>query len=325
MKQYKVGFLINPISGGGQGKVIARFLHEIMRSFAYDENEWVFEFTKIDGMQDQIEAMISHCTKIIAVGGDGTMSVVMQALLKAQSSNVYAGLIPLGTGNDLARILGIYRNYTNRGLLNTIRKLLSSEAHVFDLWMVNNAFTLAAYYSIGVDAKTAHNFDVLRKKGNVIWSTPLTNKLYYFFFGIKNRGYKIPSDTTLTFKSIQGEYQEMDVSGYTSLIIGNIGSYSGGAKPFIDSDFADGYLEIIPVKSMFHLLLVLASGRVPLIKQIFNKKLIKCYHASSVRVKQTKRNFTQIDGEAVTTAMRHMKNVDITHAGRVNLLSIESL
>ena len=37
---YKFVFLINPISGGGQGKVIFQFLPEIMKSMDFADSEW---------------------------------------------------------------------------------------------------------------------------------------------------------------------------------------------------------------------------------------------------------------------------------------------
>ncbi len=325
MKEFKVGFLINPISGGGQGRVIARFLHEIMRSFAFNENEWLFEFTKREGMEEQIDEMVSQCSKIIAVGGDGTMSMVMKSLLKKNNSDVHAGLIPLGTGNDLARILGIYQNFVNKGLLNTIRKLITSESQQFDLWTVNKDLSFAAYYSIGVDAKTMHNFDVLRKKKKIWGNAAFINKLYLFYFGIRNRGYSIPKGTQVEIVNPLGKKEVLKLDGYKSLIIGNIGSYSGGAKPFVESDFSDGYLEVVPVRSTLHLLTVLGSGRIPFMKQLLGKRLLQCYHASSVSLQQPKGNFTQIDGEAVTSIFRTVRIIDIEHAGNVNLLSIESM
>ena len=52
---YKFHFLINPISGGGQGKEIQKYLPEIMASEDYKEEEWKSEFTQIEGMKEQIQ------------------------------------------------------------------------------------------------------------------------------------------------------------------------------------------------------------------------------------------------------------------------------
>ena len=95
-------FLINPISGGGQGKVIHQFLPEIMDSMGFKEEEWKAEFTQYEGMKEQILNALANTETLIAVGGDGTVSAVLSTMLASEFANkVKIGLIPLGTGNDL--------------------------------------------------------------------------------------------------------------------------------------------------------------------------------------------------------------------------------
>lgn len=65
---YKFVFLINPISGGGQGKVIYQFLPEIMESMDYAKDEWKAEFTRSEGMDLQIREALSSTETLIAVG-----------------------------------------------------------------------------------------------------------------------------------------------------------------------------------------------------------------------------------------------------------------
>ena len=43
---YKFTFLINPISGGGQGKIVHRFVPEIMTSMGFKPEEWKSELTE---------------------------------------------------------------------------------------------------------------------------------------------------------------------------------------------------------------------------------------------------------------------------------------
>ena len=57
---YKFVFLINPISGGGQGKVIHQYLPEIMSSLNYTEDQWKAEFTNIDGLENQIRDALAN-------------------------------------------------------------------------------------------------------------------------------------------------------------------------------------------------------------------------------------------------------------------------
>jgi len=105
----KFHFLINPISGGGQGKEVFDFLPEIMRSMDFKEDEWMREFTVIDLFYEQIKDALAGSECLIAVGGDGTMTAVFSVLLRHEEfRHIKIGLIPLGTGNDLARVLNLY-------------------------------------------------------------------------------------------------------------------------------------------------------------------------------------------------------------------------
>ena len=53
-----------------------------------------------------LEAVADGFQRIVAAGGDGTVSVLASALLDS-GAKVEAGLLPIGTGNDLALSLGV--------------------------------------------------------------------------------------------------------------------------------------------------------------------------------------------------------------------------
>ena len=61
---YKFFFLINPVSGGGQGKVIHKFLPEIMESMDFKSDEWKSEFTRKEGMDEQILTALLTCPPV---------------------------------------------------------------------------------------------------------------------------------------------------------------------------------------------------------------------------------------------------------------------
>src|SRR5205085_9085300 len=52
------------------------------------------------------EALADGFETIVAAGGDGTLNAVMNGL-RADFSKAQLGLLPLGTGNDFARTIGI--------------------------------------------------------------------------------------------------------------------------------------------------------------------------------------------------------------------------
>ncbi len=60
------------------------------------------------------------CTHIIAVGGDGTMSDVVQGIMEAGTSEVIAGLLPQGTANDWGKTWPVTSSIA--GLMEAIKE-----------------------------------------------------------------------------------------------------------------------------------------------------------------------------------------------------------
>lgn len=63
--------------------------------------------TEYSGHAEKIAATARGFDVILAAGGDGTMSQVVNGVLNSDNSEVAIGLVPLGSGNDLARSLKI--------------------------------------------------------------------------------------------------------------------------------------------------------------------------------------------------------------------------
>src|SRR6185436_1943744 len=155
-----IAFLINPISGGGIGRRVFHQLPEIMDSFGFQPSEWKAELTESSRLEEQTDDVLASARKVIAVGGDGTIGFVLNRLRLGAVEETEIGLIPLGTGNDLGRSLGVFRIYDERGLLACVKRILKAQNAVFDLWDVNGSLTMASYVSLGMDAAILHDFDV---------------------------------------------------------------------------------------------------------------------------------------------------------------------
>ena len=156
MPIYKISFLINPISGGGIGKRVYQQLPQIMAAFGFNKNEWICEYTQREKLIPQTDYLLEQSTRLIAVGGDGTIGFILQRLQILDKLNTEVGIIPLGTGNDLSRSLGIYRVYDHHGLLAVTKRLIKANTVSLDIWRVNQTHTLAAYLSAGMDANILH-------------------------------------------------------------------------------------------------------------------------------------------------------------------------
>ena len=95
--------IVNPVSGGGKNAQIAKRIEEILgqRGEAYRLFETESEG---DGDRQVRLALESGCESVVCIGGDGTLSEIVHALM-GSSSALY--IVPSGTGNDFARVLGL--------------------------------------------------------------------------------------------------------------------------------------------------------------------------------------------------------------------------
>ena len=305
----KFHFLINPVSGGGQGRVVFDFLPEIMRSMDFKEPEWEREFSIYERFEEQVKNALANSECVIAVGGDGTATAVFSVLLQyAQFRHVKIGIIPLGTGNDLARVLNLYDALISRGLLYIVRKLTVAKSRDFDLWKVNGKFAMANYFSAGLDARIAHDFNCDRTEGKIAGNSVIKNKLHYVkrFFADKDYRLKI-GELRITDKS--GEKKSFPIEGECTIIIGNIPSYAGGSNPFGKSDMADGLLEVLRIKSIkgFIKAILIGAGR----------SVIK---AKEVEISLAKDEFIQLDGEDLSGKLE--MPIRIEFGGKVKILHL---
>lgn len=317
---YKFVFLINPISGGAQGKVIYKFLPEIMESLHFREDQWKAEFTVRDGMEKQIQDALASTETLIAVGGDGTVSAVLCQLMGSEyAKTVKIGLIPLGTGNDLARVLNLYKPYVNKGLLFLVRRLLLAQSRPFDIWKVNNKIAFANYFSGGIDARIAHDFNRDRSEGKFKSSSVVANKAHYVKSFFDDRSYKL-MPSKMSYVSRHGDTRELDISGYRTVIVGNIPSFASGTNPFYKSDMADGLLELVCVKNLAQFLLAFALGTVPVLGTWVKWCFLRTHKVKSLHFEFAENEFLQLDGEDLSGKAGNV--IDIEYACRVQILAL---
>jgi diacylglycerol kinase (ATP) len=92
--------IVNPVAGGGRA---ARAVDWLAAQNA------VVRIATRRGQAEELAAAAAGHDRVVAVGGDGTVQEVVNGLL-ASASPPALGLIPIGTGNDLSRSLGVPRD-----------------------------------------------------------------------------------------------------------------------------------------------------------------------------------------------------------------------
>ena len=118
--------------------------------------------------------------QVIAIGGDGTISEVIAGLMQIEASERPAlGIIPSGSGNDIARLCGI-----PTGLSRAFPILQTGERRAFDVGSCNDRFFFSSF-SVGLDAvvvaKTIEYKERQRGAGLALYVRAL---LYTAFFNL---------------------------------------------------------------------------------------------------------------------------------------------
>lgn len=104
----RVLFIINPAAGAN--RALARWrVFESQLDRARIPADHVFTARPGDATQLAKKAA-SNYDLLVAAGGDGTVAEVVTGILSADSNVPALGIVPLGTGNDVAEVLGIQSN-----------------------------------------------------------------------------------------------------------------------------------------------------------------------------------------------------------------------
>jgi diacylglycerol kinase (ATP) len=100
-------FIINPVAGGGRGRRAQAAIRESLGPRAIDDVE--FAFTERPGHAVELarDGAASGFDPVVAVGGDGTVHEVANGLLRFAGAIPRLAVVPIGTGNDFARSVGI--------------------------------------------------------------------------------------------------------------------------------------------------------------------------------------------------------------------------
>jgi YegS/Rv2252/BmrU family lipid kinase len=154
-KKKNILFIVNPISGIGKQKNIEELIREHVDTSIFD---FQVKFTQGPGHGTELtkEAVTSGVDIVVAIGGDGTVNEIGQALVGAGTS---LGIIPTGSGNGLARHLKIPFNFEKAiGVINRCKIKKIDTATINDQIFLSMA-------GVGYDAFVAKKFADAPKRG----------------------------------------------------------------------------------------------------------------------------------------------------------------
>lgn len=266
----KITFIINPISGHGKKKTIEKNIEKYLRP---DYNLDI-QYTKAAKHATELSRKACVDSEIIvAVGGDGSIHEVGQSLVDQPNK---MGIIPMGSGNGLARHLEIPINIKKSiEILNQNKSLAVDVLDFGD----NYSFNVAG---IGFDAHIAQEFENYGKRGFASY-IKLTLKE---FLNYKAQQYAI---------NIDGKSFETEAF---LISIANSSQFGNNAYIAPSAQITDGYFELVII-SPFRKRAALDLGLKLFSKKIDQSKYLDVIQAQSVNIVSKEAFAIHKDGEAM--------------------------
>jgi diacylglycerol kinase (ATP) len=267
-------FIFNPRSGKKNKRDHSvKLIEQIFKKTAH---QYKFVFTTGPGEATELaqKGVNSSYDVIAAVGGDGTVNEVARGLVK---KDCVLGIIPLGSGNGLARSLNIPLK-----LKRSIHFLANPQIISIDVGKVNQYYFFGIC-GIGLDAQIGKKFQDYGKRG----------PFPYFIIGVKEYLSYHPSEYKIKNENLDIEIKPLLIT------VANTQQYGNGAVIAPQADFQDGILDICIL------------DKIPVIKALLNfPKLFtgtintipfyKTFKAKSLQIiLKQKQGIIHTDGEPV--------------------------
>lgn len=266
-------FLINPKSGKGSkhdtAKVIVDFFNQ------HRHTHQIF-YTEYPGHARELANKLTAKNQVIvAVGGDGTIHEIADGLKGSQGC---LGLLPAGSGNGLARHLGV-----SMDLKIALEQLISSRIVQMDLLTINGKLSINIG-GIGFDGFIAKEFTNQTSRG----LSGYVRLIVQNFFSYREFEYDL-------------ELDQQSISGKAfSIAFCNGSQYGNQARIASEASVTDGLMDIVVIRKP-------RLFQIPkLVFQVMRGKLnsgefVQLYKGQDVNVRLKQSIDLQLDGEFAGT------------------------
>ncbi len=263
-------FIINPIAGGKKKQSLPSIIDQYL-----DKEKFTpfFIFTEYAGHASEIaeEAEKKNYDVIVAVGGDGTINEVASKLVHSEKS---LAIIPFGSGNGLARFLGIPIN-TKKAItfINTASTKLIDTAELNGKKFFNMA-------GMGFDAHLAAVFAGNTKRG----------LKSYVQLGFKEITSYKPQPYRIDIDGVKYDKDAFAIS------IANSSQYGNNVYISPQSSLTDGFLDVCIIHPISLLKLPLLAYQM-IAAKTHHSSLVKIIRGKYIKIERSKSDAVHIDGE----------------------------
>ena len=276
-------FLVNPISGTRTKEKIIAFIAKKLDaaniSFSIDYTNATGNYTTL---KEQVVA--KRITDIVIVGGDGSVNQVVQAFAEMR---LRFGILPVGSGNGLARAAGIPTK-----IKRALQVIVEGNTMPVDAFTINDTFS-CMLSGLGFDAQVAHNFARKAKRGLFNY----TKESLLHFFKAQPYGFeiKLPEFSFFTDAFL--------------ISIANSNQFGNNVTIAPQAKLNDGLLDVIVVQKMHKVKLPYAilkqlsgNNKMQQLVEDMKHKNIVYFQTPSLEISNLKLAPLHIDGEAVASA-----------------------
>ena len=232
--------IINPAAGRGAAR---RAEAPVCRAFR--AQGWAVDVARTEGpghgQELAAQAVSQGARHVVAVGGDGTVHDVANGLLQSDG-DAALGVVPIGSGNDFAKMLGVYRHDPARA----VARLVTAQSRRFDAGRVlNEWFVNSVGFGFGPAVVRTRNA-MPNLRGFLSYMVPILKTFFKFeppLFDVAAPGFR--------------------ERGYMMMVEVCNGTTSGGSYRFApDADPADGKMDVCLIRRVSLPRFLLAIPRV---------------------------------------------------------------
>jgi diacylglycerol kinase (ATP) len=226
----RIGLAVNPTSGKGRGGAAGRRAHELLTARGYDVAD-LSAPTLAQATDRAREAALAGLDALVVVGGDGMVHLGVNVVA---GTSLPLGIVAAGTGNDIARTLGLPRadvgaavRAIEAGLESGPRSVdaarVSTPGHAAHEWFVG-------VLSCGIDAAVNARANAMHwPRGEGRYIRALLGELH----GFRSYGYRVTLDDRVW------------ESAGALVAVANVPSFGGGIHIAPGALPDDGLLDVV--------------------------------------------------------------------------------
>jgi YegS/Rv2252/BmrU family lipid kinase len=268
----KIVFIVNPKAGiTPKSKVVIELLTGNILPSSRFAPEVVFTERAGHATELAKNAVDNGADIVVALGGDGTINEVACALV---DTNIPMGILPAGSGNGLARCLGISMSNTL-----ALRTIIRGNTKLMDVATVNgNLYTSIA--GIGFDAFVAQKFAGSYMRGMLSYMQIILNEF---------KNYKADNYNLI----IDGEEIEKQA---LMIVFANSDQFGFNTRIAPHAKVDDGFLDVCVMKKM-HSKQLLNVGYHTMRGTLGNTNYVEYYKAKEISINNVHGALMNVDGE----------------------------